>query len=107
MKRSEVFFHPIDGTGALTISWNSGPKGDAIESKNGLGVGFFSDKGDLLCVIFDEVLSETDHQILDFPRYDVELTIKNSRIAYKVIQRGPAKSIRKKRPKIKQPIKRT
>jgi hypothetical protein len=90
MKQGEVFFHPMEGSGLLSISWSSGPKGAAIESKNGLGVGFFSDKGDLLCVIFDEVQAENDHQILDFPRYDVELTIKNSQITYSVTRHAPA-----------------
>lgn len=55
MKKGNVFFHPIEGTAALTISWSSAPKGDAIEAQKGAGVGFFSDAGDLLCVIFDEV----------------------------------------------------
>ena len=57
MKKGKVFFHPIEGSGSLTISWSSEPKGDAVEAKKGFGVGFFSDKKDLLCVIFDEVKS--------------------------------------------------
>lgn len=82
MKKGKVFYHPIDGSGALTISWSSGPKGDAIEAKKGSGVGFFSEKGDLLCVIFDEVQSENDHQILEFAHNRVEITIKSGRVAY-------------------------
>ncbi len=55
MNKGKVFFHPIENSGALTISWSSGSKGDATEAKKGSGVGFFSENGDLLSVIFDEV----------------------------------------------------
>jgi hypothetical protein len=82
MKKGKVFFHPIDASGSLTISWSSGPKGDAVEAKRGSGVGFFSEKGDLFCVIFDEVQSENDHQILEFDRNHIEITIKNGRVTY-------------------------
>ena len=84
MKKAKVFFHPIDGSGALTISWSSGPKGDAVEAKKGSGVGFFSERGDLLCVIFDEVQADNDHQILEFDRDHVEITIKNGRVVHTV-----------------------
>jgi hypothetical protein len=47
MKRAEVFFHPMEGSGQLSISWNSAPKGAVVEAKKGNGVGFFSDNGDL------------------------------------------------------------
>ncbi len=86
MKKGKVFFNPIDGSGALTISWDSGPKGDAIEAKKGFGVGFFSAKGDLLCVIFDEVNSEKDHQILEFQHSSVEITVKRGQVGYKIAQ---------------------
>lgn len=43
--KGKVFFHPIEGYGALTISWTNGPKGDAVEAKKGSGVGFFLIKG--------------------------------------------------------------
>jgi hypothetical protein len=82
MKKGKVFFHPIDGSASLTISWSSGPKGNAIEAKNGNGVGFFSDTGDLLCVIFDEVLAAQDQQKLEFNRYCVEINVKNGRVNY-------------------------
>ena len=80
MKKGKIFFHPIDGSAPLTISLSSGPKGDAIEAKKGAGVGFFSNTGDLLCVIFDEVQAAHDHQTLEFRRYHVEITVKNSRV---------------------------
>ncbi len=84
MKKGKVFFHPIDGTGALTISWTSGPKGDAIAAKKGSGVGFFSEKGDLLCVIFDEVKSDTDQQVLEFERDRIEIITKNGKVKTKL-----------------------
>lgn len=84
MKKVEVVFHPIDGSAALTISWSSAPKGDAIEAKKGSGAGFFSDAGDLLCVIFDEVQSTQDHQILEFSHHRIEVTIKNGKVTYDV-----------------------
>jgi len=109
MKKTKVFFHPIDGSGALTISWSSGPKGDAVEAKKGSGVGFFSEKGDLLCVIFDEVQSDNDHQILEFDRDHIEITIKNGKVSYTAGQRAialrPRKSIKRKQPIIQQRIK--
>ena len=52
MRRGEVFFHPMEGSGQLGISWSSALKGAAIEAKKGNGVGFFSTNGDLLSVIF-------------------------------------------------------
>ncbi|HSX12230.1 MAG TPA: hypothetical protein VLF61_01940 [Rhabdochlamydiaceae bacterium] len=84
MKKGKVFFHPIDGTGTLTISWSSEPKGDAIEAQKGDGVGFFSKKGDLLCVIFDEVRADKDHQILKFDQCDIEITTKNGHVTYAI-----------------------
>lgn len=80
MKKRKVYFHPIDGTGSLTISWTAGPKGDAIEAKKGSGVGFFSKKGDLLCVIFDEVKADNDQQVLEFERDRIEIITKNGKV---------------------------
>jgi hypothetical protein len=96
MKKAKVFFHPIEDSGALTISWSSKPKGDAIEAKKGSGVGFFSDKGDLLCVIFDEVQSDSDHQILEFDRDHVEITVKNGKVTHSTVQRKTIARTRKK-----------
>ena len=102
MKKGKVFFHPIEGTGSLTISWTSGPKGDAVEAKKGDGVGFFSENGDLLSVVFDEVQSPEDHQTLEFSHDRVEVTLKNDRVTYLLskIKKSPVrrkKSIKKKR----------
>lgn len=82
MKKEKVFFHPIDGSGALTISWSSRAKGNAVEAKKGSGVGFFSEKGDLLCVIFDEVRSDKDHQILEFDHDRIEIAVKKGRVTH-------------------------
>ena len=31
MRQTEVFFHPMEGSGQLSISWSSAPKGAAVE----------------------------------------------------------------------------
>ena len=98
MKRGKVFFHPIDGTAALTISWAAGPKGDAIEAKKGSGVGFFSEKGELLCVIFDEVHSENDSQTLEFKNYSVSISVKDNIVKFKLISSNPSQQKRKRTP---------
>lgn len=101
MKKQKIFFNPIEGSGALTISWSSGPKGDAIEARRGDGVGFFSEGGDLLCVIFDEVQSEHDHQILKFDQNAVEITVKNGRVTCSIVKNDtpsrPSKRLRQSR----------
>lgn len=84
MKKGTIFFKPIEGSASLTISWSSLPKGDAIEAKRGDGVGFFSDSGDLLCVIFDEVLADHDHQFLEFSHHQVEINVKNGKVTHDV-----------------------
>lgn len=104
MKKGTIFFHPIEGAGSLTISWTSGPKGDAVEAKKGAGVGFFSHAGELLCVIFDEIQASQDHQTLEFNRYRVEIVVKNSKITHSVTEIERKPSTRKKRIKRKQPI---
>jgi hypothetical protein len=104
MKKGKVFFHPIDGSGSLTISWGSEPKGDAIEAKKGSGVGFFSQKKDLICVIFDEVKSNHDHQILEFERYRIEITIKHGQVEYSVTQHNATPRLRRRSLRRKQNI---
>lgn len=106
MKRGKIFFHPIEGSAQLSISWSSAPKGDAIEAKSGSGVGFFSAKGDLLSVIFDEVSAAEDHQVLEFSQYKVEMTVKKGKVAFKVHnKKHPIKpsnrSVSRKRPPFK------
>jgi hypothetical protein len=94
--KGKVFYHPIEGSASLTISWSSAPKGDAIEAKQGNGVGFFSTKGNLLCVIFDEVESTQDHQVLAFKNHRITITVKNSKVTYRLTQSKPISQKRKK-----------
>lgn len=96
MKKGKVFFHPIDGSGTLTISWGSEPKGDAIEAKKGDGVGFFSEKGDLLCVIFDEVQSAQDSQTLEFNQDLVKISVKKGLVTYTRTQRNITQTKKRK-----------
>jgi hypothetical protein len=95
MRKGKVFFHPIEGTGQLGISWSAGPKGDAIEAKKGEGVGFFSSKGELLSVLFDEVQEFEDHQTLEFAHYKVEVFVKDGIVSYKLTQPSPKKPLKK------------
>lgn len=104
MKKETIFFHPIEGAGSLTISWTTGPKGDAVEARKGDGVGFFSDSGELLCVIFDEVQASQDHQTLEFNRYRVELIVKNGKVTHSVTETEVRPPTRKRRVKRKQPV---
>ena len=102
MIKGKVFFHPIEGSASLTISWSSSPKGDAIEAINGDGVGFFSPEGAILCAIFDEVQSTKDHQILEFKHHRIEITVKHGKVAYtltrsRTISRKRKKSAPKKK----------
>jgi hypothetical protein len=91
-KKGKVFFNPIDGSAPLSISWYSGNKGDAVESNNENGVGFFSPTGELLCVIFDDVDEKNDQQSLEFDKYIITLKIKNSKITYELIKKDQKKS---------------
>ena len=86
MNRADVFFHPMEGSGQLSISWSSAPKGAAIEAKKGNGVGFFSTNGNLLSVIFDDVSALKDHQVLEFKKYKIEISVKCGIIKHKVTQ---------------------
>ncbi len=91
MKKGKVFFHPVEGSAPLTISWSSASKGDALEAQNGIGVGFFSEKGDLLCVVFDDVKVDDDQQLLQFENYFVEIHAKEGRVKYALKSVGSEK----------------
>lgn len=86
MRRGEVFFHPMEGSGQLSISWSPAPKGAAVEAKKGNGVGFFSANGNLLSVIFDDVSAAEDRQVLEFKKYKIEISVKNGVVKHKVVQ---------------------
>ncbi|HSX38600.1 MAG TPA: hypothetical protein VLE95_07205 [Chlamydiales bacterium] len=94
MKRGEVFFHPMEGSGQLSISWSSGSKGAAVEAEKGNGVGFFSTQGDLLSVIFDDVSAGEDHQTLEFKKYRIEIIVRDGVVTHKVTQSIRPRSIR-------------
>ena len=86
MKQAEVFFHPMEGSGQLSISWSSAQKGAAVEAKKGNGVGFFSINGDLLSVIFDDVSAAEDHQVLEFKKYKIEISVRSETVKHKLTQ---------------------
>jgi hypothetical protein len=82
MKKPKIFFNPISGSSILSITWFPGPLGDAVEAKNGIGIGFFAHNGDLLSVQFDDVNEKHDHQVLEFDRYRVEVEVNKGKISY-------------------------
>ena len=104
MKKGTIFFHPIDGTGSLTISWTSAPKGDATEANKGSGVGFFSEEENLLAVIFDEVKERQDLQVLDFDKISVELMVEAGKVHYIVVNKTNKSTTLKRRLRKKTPI---
>lgn len=100
MKKPKIFFNPIGGSSILSITWFSGPLGPAVESNNGIGVGFFAHNGDLLSVMFDDVNEKQDHQVLEFDRYRVEAFVNKGKVSYsltEVSKRTTKKSVRGKR----------
>ena len=111
MKRGEVFFHPMEGSGQLSISWSAASKGAAIEAKKENGVGFFSDNGNLLSVIFDVVSALEDHQVLEFKKYKIEISVRCGIVKHKVTQllrsrETSCPTLKRRQPKIKRYIKR-
>lgn len=99
MKQAKIFFHPMEGSGQLSISWSSVTKGPAIEAKKGNGVGFFSTNGKLLSVLFDDVTAAEDHQILEFKNYKIEISVKLGIVKHKLTQLN--------RPKVKTTLKKS
>jgi len=87
MKSPKIFFNPISGSSVLSITWYPGPLGDAVEAKNGTGVGFFAHNGDLLSVQFDDVEEKRDHQILEFDHYRVEVFVNKGKISHSVTRK--------------------
>ncbi len=85
--KARVFFHPIEGSGPLSITWSRDPKGPAVEAKNELGVGFISSRGELLGVIFDDVNELADAQFLEFDRCRVDVKVKKARVSWRVTEK--------------------
>ena len=75
-----IFYHPIDGSAPLSVSFSSLPKGDATDAKNEAGVGFFSPNSELLGVIFDDVDENKDHQFLLFPNHRVDVWTNHGKV---------------------------
>ncbi len=100
MKNPKISFRVIGDSGPLSITWFPGPLGDAVEANNGIGVGFFAHNGDLLSVEFDDVNETKDHQILEFPRYKVEVSVNHGKVSYSL-------AIKESRKRISSPTKKT
>lgn len=83
-KKPKVFFHPIEGSAPLSISWYPGPYGDAHESKEGNGVYFASPNGELLAVQFDDVNEQRDTQTLTAKGTRVSITVKAGKVTVKL-----------------------
>ncbi len=88
MSKPKIFYHAIDGSAPLTATFSDAPKGDAVEAKNEAGVGFFSQTGELLSVIFDDVLEDSDHQSLLFQNYRVDVKTSNGKVKIEVAEVG-------------------
>ncbi len=56
------------------------------EAKKGNGVGFFSANGNLLSVIFDDVSAAEDHQVLEFKKYKIEISVRCGIVKHRVTQ---------------------
>ncbi len=96
MKKEKISFRVIGDSGPLSISWFQGPKGDAVEAKNEIGVGFFSEDGELLAVEFDDVEEKKDHQVLKFDRYEVEVSVAKGHVTFEVKDAQQLKEKQKK-----------
>lgn len=95
MKKPKIFFNPIAGSSVLSITWHQGPLGDAVEANNGMGVGFFAHNGDLLSVQFDDMEESRDHQVLEFDRYRVEVSVNKGKISYSATELGRSRKASK------------
>ncbi len=93
MKKETIFFNPIGGSAPLSIYfYEVGTLGDAIESLNENGVGWFAPNGELLAVQFDNVEEKNDAQVLDFDAYKVEVRVKQGKVSHVVTQIKEQKS---------------
>jgi hypothetical protein len=66
MKKPTISFRHFGGSGPLSVYWYPGPYGDAVEARDGSGVGWFAPNGEVLGVEFDDVAFSRDHQVLVF-----------------------------------------
>ena len=66
-QKPKIFYHPIEGSAPLSVSWYPGPYGDAHEAKESNGVYFAAPNGEILAVQFDDVSEARDHQEMTLP----------------------------------------
>lgn len=85
MSKPKIFFHPIDGSAPLTATFSNAPKGDAVEAKNEAGVGFFSQSGELLSIVFDDVQETNDHQFLRFQNFRIDVKTNRGKVKIEVV----------------------
>lgn len=86
-KAKSIFYKPLGSSAPLSIYfYEAGNLGIAIEANNELGVGWFSPNGEILAVQFDDVDETKDHQVLEFDRYRVEVTVQNGHVTHRVAE---------------------
>jgi hypothetical protein len=84
-RKPKDFFHPIDGSAALSIYWYPVPHGEAIESKEGNGVHFASPNGEFLGVQFDDISEDRDQQSLTTKvGHRVSIVVKGGKVTIKL-----------------------
>jgi hypothetical protein len=92
MKKPTISFRHFGGSGPLSVYWYPGPYGDAVEAKDGSGVGWFAPNGEVLGVEFDDVALERDHQALAFSSGDrVDIRVSHGRVS--VQARSPRRKV--------------
>ena len=99
MSKPKVSFRIIGESGPLSITWSPGPLGDAVEDRNGIGVGFFSPTNELLSVEFDDVNSKNDHQVLEFGHLQIEINVKSRKVSHNLIELDSPKKYSKSKKK--------
>lgn len=79
--KPEIYFEKLGGFGPLAIYWFPGPYGDAVESLDGAGIGFFSQSQELLAAQFDNVDAVNDQQTLTFKGgWSVAVHVKDGKV---------------------------
>lgn len=92
MKKPVISFRHFGGSGPLAVYWYPGPYGDAVEAKQGSGVGWFAPNGELLGVEFDDVAFDKDHQALTFANGErVEIRVARGKVS--VQMRSPRRKV--------------
>jgi hypothetical protein len=85
MKKPSISFRHFGGSGPLSIYWYPGPYGDAVDAKEGSGVGWFAPNGELLGVELDDVAFAQDRQALVFANGErVEVRVIRGKVSVQV-----------------------